>query len=65
MSETGSGIMAETGTKAVNRTRGRQPLAERELVLMDAYRNAIIENLHYAHEHGTDRPELANWHWPF
>lgn len=57
--------MAETGTKAVNRTRGRQPLAERELVLMDAYRNAIIENLHYAHEHGTDRPELANWHWPF
>jgi xylulose-5-phosphate/fructose-6-phosphate phosphoketolase len=27
--------------------------------------NAIIENLRYAHEHGTDRPEIANWTWPY
>ena len=26
--------------------------------------NAIIDNLHYAHEHGTDRPEIAGWTWP-
>ena len=28
-------------------------------------RNAIIDNLNYAHEHGTDRPEIANWTWPY
>jgi xylulose-5-phosphate/fructose-6-phosphate phosphoketolase len=28
-------------------------------------RNAIIENLAYAHEHGTDRPEFTNWVWPY
>jgi xylulose-5-phosphate/fructose-6-phosphate phosphoketolase len=28
-------------------------------------RNAVIENLRYAHEHGTDRPEIANWIWPY
>ena len=28
-------------------------------------RNAIIDNLRYAHEVGTDRPELANWTWPY
>jgi xylulose-5-phosphate/fructose-6-phosphate phosphoketolase len=28
-------------------------------------KDAIIENLRYAHEHGTDRAELANWVWPY
>jgi hypothetical protein len=27
-------------------------------------KNAIIEHMHYAHEHGTDRPEIVNWTWP-
>ena len=33
--------------------------------LKEEMRNAIIDNLHYAHEHGTDRPEIVNWTWPF
>jgi xylulose-5-phosphate/fructose-6-phosphate phosphoketolase len=32
--------------------------------LKEEMKNAIIENLNYAHEHGTDRPEVANWTWP-
>jgi xylulose-5-phosphate/fructose-6-phosphate phosphoketolase len=28
-------------------------------------KNAIIDNLNYAHEHGTDRPEIGNWTWPY
>jgi xylulose-5-phosphate/fructose-6-phosphate phosphoketolase len=28
-------------------------------------KNAIIDNLRYAHEHGTDRPEITNWVWPY
>ena len=27
-------------------------------------RNAIIDNLAYAHTHGTDREEFTNWVWP-
>jgi xylulose-5-phosphate/fructose-6-phosphate phosphoketolase len=26
--------------------------------------NAIIVNQAYAHEHGRDRPEIAEWTWP-
>ena len=33
--------------------------------LKEEMKNAIIDNLRYAHEHGTDRPELANWTWPY
>jgi xylulose-5-phosphate/fructose-6-phosphate phosphoketolase len=33
--------------------------------LKEDMRNAIIDNMRYAHEHGTDRPELANWTWPY
>jgi xylulose-5-phosphate/fructose-6-phosphate phosphoketolase len=33
--------------------------------LKEEMRNAIIENMRYAHEHGADRPELANWTWPY
>ena len=32
--------------------------------LKDQMKNAIIDNLHYAHTHGTDRPEIADWTWP-
>jgi xylulose-5-phosphate/fructose-6-phosphate phosphoketolase len=28
-------------------------------------KNAIIDNMNYAHEHGTDRQEIANWTWPY
>jgi xylulose-5-phosphate/fructose-6-phosphate phosphoketolase len=28
-------------------------------------KNAIIDNLNFAHEHGTDRPEIVNWTWPY
>jgi xylulose-5-phosphate/fructose-6-phosphate phosphoketolase len=33
--------------------------------LKEEMRNAIIDNTRYAHEHGTDRPEIANWAWPY
>jgi xylulose-5-phosphate/fructose-6-phosphate phosphoketolase len=33
--------------------------------LHEDMKNAIIDNMRYAHEHGTDRPELANWTWPY
>ena len=26
--------------------------------------NEIIDNMAYAHEHGTDRPEITDWLWP-
>ncbi|MCC6531206.1 MAG: phosphoketolase family protein [Burkholderiales bacterium] len=28
-------------------------------------KNAILENMHYAFEHGTDRAEEAGWTWPY
>jgi len=28
-------------------------------------RNAIIDNMRYAHENGIDRPEIVNWTWPY
>jgi xylulose-5-phosphate/fructose-6-phosphate phosphoketolase len=33
--------------------------------LKEEMRNAIIDNLNYAHEHGADRPEIVNWTWPY
>jgi xylulose-5-phosphate/fructose-6-phosphate phosphoketolase len=33
--------------------------------LKEQMKNAIIDNMRYAHEHGTDRPEVANWTWPY
>ncbi len=33
--------------------------------LKEEMKNAIIDNLHYAHEQGTDRPEIVNWTWPY
>ena len=28
-------------------------------------KNAIIDNLAFAHEHGRDRDEIVNWKWPY
>ena len=28
-------------------------------------KNAIVENMAYAHEHGTDRKEITEWVWPY
>ena len=39
-------------------------LRTRAAHLKEEMKNAIIDNLRYAHEHGADRPELANWTWP-
>jgi xylulose-5-phosphate/fructose-6-phosphate phosphoketolase len=33
--------------------------------LKEEMKDAIIDNMSYAHEHGTDRLEVANWTWPF
>jgi xylulose-5-phosphate/fructose-6-phosphate phosphoketolase len=33
--------------------------------LKEEMKNAIIDNLRYAHDNGTDRPEIANWTWPY
>jgi xylulose-5-phosphate/fructose-6-phosphate phosphoketolase len=33
--------------------------------LREDMKNAIISNLNYAHTHGTDRAEIADWVWPF
>jgi xylulose-5-phosphate/fructose-6-phosphate phosphoketolase len=32
--------------------------------LREEMRTAIIDNTQYAHEHGADRPEIADWVWP-
>ena len=32
--------------------------------LKEEMMNAIVDNMHYAHEHGTDRAEISNWTWP-
>ena len=39
-------------------------LAARAGHLRNEMQNAIVDNMRYAHEHGADRPELANWVWP-
>ncbi|HXX68601.1 MAG TPA: phosphoketolase family protein [Polyangiaceae bacterium] len=32
--------------------------------LKEEMRNAIIDNMRYAHENGTDRLEISDWTWP-
>lgn len=39
-------------------------LQARAAHLKEQMKNAIIENLAYAHEHGTDRREITDWVWP-
>ncbi len=33
--------------------------------LKEEMKNAIIDNLRYAHANGADRPEIASWTWPY
>ena len=33
--------------------------------LKEEMKGAIIDNLRYAHENGTDRAEIVNWTWPY
>jgi xylulose-5-phosphate/fructose-6-phosphate phosphoketolase len=33
--------------------------------LKEEMKNAIIDHMRYAHEEGTDRPEITNWTWPY
>jgi xylulose-5-phosphate/fructose-6-phosphate phosphoketolase len=40
-------------------------LRERGSHLKEEMKNALIENMHYAHEYGADRPEISNWTWPY
>jgi xylulose-5-phosphate/fructose-6-phosphate phosphoketolase len=40
-------------------------LAVRAAHLKEEMKNAILENLAYARTHGTDRPEVADWVWPY
>jgi len=39
-------------------------LRDRAAHLKDEMRNAIIDNMNYAHTHGMDRPEISDWTWP-
>jgi xylulose-5-phosphate/fructose-6-phosphate phosphoketolase len=39
-------------------------LAARAAHLKEEMKNAIIDNLAYAHREGTDRDEITNWVWP-
>jgi xylulose-5-phosphate/fructose-6-phosphate phosphoketolase len=32
--------------------------------IKEEMKNAIIDHMNYAHEHGTDRPEIVTWTWP-
>ena len=40
-------------------------LRDRGAHLKEEMKNAIIDNMHYAHEFGADRPEITNWTWPY
>lgn len=33
--------------------------------IKERMKNEIIDNLHYAAEHGLDKPEIVQWTWPF
>jgi xylulose-5-phosphate/fructose-6-phosphate phosphoketolase len=33
--------------------------------LKEEMKNAILDNMRYAHENGADRPEVVNWTWPY
>ncbi len=40
-------------------------LSTRAAHLKEEMKNAIIDNLSYAHTHGTDRKEITEWVWPY
>ena len=61
-------MLNETSRFHLVHRRGRPraaPAPDKAAHLNEDMKNAIIDNLRYAHEHGTDRPELANWTWPY
>jgi xylulose-5-phosphate/fructose-6-phosphate phosphoketolase len=33
--------------------------------LRQEMKDAVIDNMNYAHEHGIDRPEITDWVWPY
>jgi xylulose-5-phosphate/fructose-6-phosphate phosphoketolase len=33
--------------------------------LKEEMKSAIIDNLHYAHQEGRDRPDITDWTWPY
>jgi len=39
-------------------------LRDRAAHLKDEMRNAIIDNMNFAHANGMDRPEISDWTWP-
>jgi len=39
-------------------------LAARAAHLKEEMKNEILGHLAYAHEHGKDRDEIADWVWP-
>jgi xylulose-5-phosphate/fructose-6-phosphate phosphoketolase len=39
-------------------------LGGRAAHLKEEMKNAILDNLTYAHTEGRDRPEITNWVWP-
>ncbi|RKH10227.1 phosphoketolase family protein [Corallococcus praedator] len=45
----------------IDRVAGMQAKAGH---LKEEMKNAILDNLAYAHEHGKDRPEITDWTWP-
>jgi xylulose-5-phosphate/fructose-6-phosphate phosphoketolase len=40
-------------------------LRTRAAHLKEEMKNAMITNMQYAHEQGTDRAEITNWTWPY
>ena len=40
-------------------------LGSRAAHVRERMRDAIIDNLAYAKEHGMDKPEITNWKWPY
>ena len=46
---------------AIDRVPG---LAARGAHVKERMKNAIVDAVHYAHEHGTDSPAIRGWTWP-
>jgi xylulose-5-phosphate/fructose-6-phosphate phosphoketolase len=38
-------------------------LGSRAAHVKERMKNAILQHVHYAHEHGTDSPEVTDWRW--
>lgn len=42
-----------------------EKLGSKAVYVRERMRNAIIDNLAYAHKHGIDRPEMVHWKWSY